>query len=160
MPPLYRSEEFLLAPPFLCMVLWKMSEAHLASGKESLPIISSFIGGALVLTKRTRERVPATKRTDLVAWTADNPTVMALLPERIRATAPYVRAAYRFGLLYGALTIHDGRVEPQPLSRARTRINALDGAGAECVVAAIRVGRWFSTSGTPSQQMSAWAVRL
>ena len=149
----------LLNPAFLGTLLWSCARAYASTVNENQPYAVSFLLAPVVLHKSTRESLPTTTRTSLVAWLGDNARVLVGFPERARSLVPSIKEAILFACNGGLLQVQDARLVAG--SRPRTMVqferDATDEVRA-CIKKAEFVGKWFALSGDYTTVMALWGV--
>lgn len=149
----------LLNPAFLGTVLWSCARAYTETADQPPPYVLSFLVAPVVLHRSTRESLPATTRTSLVAWVGENPRLLVGFAERARSLVPLVREAVLFASRGGLLQLQDARLVPgaRPQRMARFQREASAEVKA-CVKKAEFLGRWFALSGDHTTVMALWGV--
>lgn len=123
------------------------------------PFAISFLVAPVVLHKSTRESLPTTTRTSLVAWLGENPRVLVGFAERAKSLVPLVKEALLFASNGGLLQVEDARIVAgtRPRAMARFEREASDEVRA-CLKKADFVGKWFALSGEYTTVMALWGV--
>ncbi|QTX33493.1 hypothetical protein KAR29_06420 [Aminithiophilus ramosus] len=149
----------LLNPAFLGTLLWSCARAYSLEAIVNQPFALSFLVVPVVLHKSTRESLPTTTRTSLVAWLGKNPRVLVGFSERAKSLVPLVKEALLFASSGGLLRVEDARVVAgvRPRSMARFEREATDEVRA-CIKQAEFVGKWFALSGEYATVMALWGV--
>ncbi len=149
----------LLNPAFLGTLLWSGAKGYASVANENQPYLISFLVPPIVLHKSTRERLPRTIRTSLVAWLGDNASVHVGFGDRATALVPLVKEAILFASNTGMIQLQDARVvaarKPsgmaEMMSGTSSEVNA-------CIMRARFVGKWFARSGDYRTVMALWGV--
>jgi hypothetical protein len=149
----------LLNPAFVGTLLWSCARAYQTTAAQSQPYGLSFLVVPVVLHKSTRERLPPTTRTSIVAWVGENPRVVVGFAERARSLVPLVKEAVLFASNGGLLRVQESRVvaEVRPRSMSRFEREASDEVKI-CLKKAEFIGKWFALSGDYTTVMALWGV--
>jgi len=156
-----KEEAHLLNPAFCCTTLAAAISGYMNVKREGIPFSLSFMILPIVLHKPTRNSLPPTIRTSMVAWLQENPFARVLFYERIVSLKPHTREAIQFGMLLDWLMITSGGVLEVAVSESdiNRAIQKLTEEARECVMRARFVGRWFAVAGTASTIMALWGIR-
>ena len=145
-----KEEAHLLNPAFCSAVLTSSVIGYSSEDTRGLPYPLAFLVIPIVLHKTTRESLPRTMRTSLVAWIQDNSEARIQLHERITSLVPFVKESILFGVSRDWLFF--GEVGLIKTKYTKTHIPAMLRKTAdetqECLKCAHFVGRWFALAGT------------
>ncbi len=149
----------LLNPAFLGSLLWLCAKGYASAAKEYQPYALSFLVVPVVLHKKTREVLPTTSRTSLVAWLGENPSVTVGFSERATALVPLVEEAILFAANGGLLQMKAARVVAGSRPRAMAKFEREASKEVrECIKKAEFVGKWFALSGDYTTVFALWGV--
>jgi hypothetical protein len=128
---------------------------------EGLSFPLAFLILPIVLHQETRQLLPRTTVTSLLAWIEDHQPQLVGFPDRVRRLRPITQEAIMFGLAQDTLRVSGGGL----LTLGSTRVVATNRTMAlftedarNCVDRSSFVGRWFARAGTPSTIMAIWGV--
>ena len=149
----------ILNPAFLGTLVWSCARAYGAAAGENQPYAISFLMAPVILHKGTRETLPTTTRTSLVAWLSENPKLLVGFDDRARSLVPLVKEAILFASNGGLIQIRDARVVAggRPRAMAGFEREASEEVKA-CIKKADFVGKWFALSGGYTTVMALWGV--
>ena len=149
----------LLNPAFLGSLVWSCAKGYAFAGHQNQPYAISFLVAPIVLHKRTRECLPSTTRTSLVAWLDTNTDVHVGFHARATALVPLVKEAILFASSAGMIQIREARVvaTKTPTAMAKVKREASSEVIA-CMKKAEFVGKWFARSGDYGTVMALWGV--
>jgi len=149
----------LFNPAFLGTLIWSCARAYSSKANANQPFAVSFLVAPVVLHKSTRESLPTTTRTSLVAWLGENPQVLVGFSERAKSLVPLVKEALLFASNGGLLQVENAGVVAgdRPRAMARFERDATDEVSS-CLKKAEFVGKWFALSGDYTTIMALWGV--
>jgi hypothetical protein len=125
----------------------------------SLPL--TFLVLPIVLHRGTREALPGSTITSLLAWLQDNRQQLVDFPDRVRRLKSITQEAIMFGLSQGVLAVaqdgslHVGRNKIPVTERS---MGSFTREARECIDRARFIGRWLATAGTTATIMASWGV--
>ncbi len=139
----------LLNPAFCGFLLREAVSSYVSEAGEGMPLSLCFLVLPFVLHSPTREALPSSIRTTLLAWLQANPEVRLEFAFRVRSITPFTREALRFLIIRELISTDGGilRVGTGNLNNARglqTRITSATEEIADCVVRARFLGRWLA----------------
>jgi hypothetical protein len=145
------------------MVLLRAVQGFAKEAKADFPFVYSYLVLPLVLHPETRERLPQTIVTRLIAWTERNGDLVAMLPRRIAELAPATREGL-FAISTNGLAALSASAEVKSTINQKTQAAFDKQLGSvevfECLKKANFVGRWLATAGTAPTVLTALGVRL
>ena len=149
----------LLNPAFLGAILWCCARAYASAGAVNQPFALSFLVAPIVLHRSTRESLPGTTRTSLVAWLAANPKVLVGFPKRATSLVPFVKEALLFASGGGLIKVQDACIVAagRPRTMAKFERDATDEVRS-CIKKSEFIGKWFALSGDYATLMALWGV--
>ena len=149
----------LLNPAFLGTLLWSCARGYASVVNGFQPYALSFLVAPAVLHKSTRESLPITIRTSLVAWLGENPRVHVGFSERAIALVPLVKEAILFAANGGLLQVQEARIVAGARPRGMAKFEREASAEVKaCIKKAEFVGKWFALSGEYTTVMALWGV--
>jgi hypothetical protein len=131
----------MLNPALIASVLASTAANYHREADQAFPWTLSFITAPLVLHRGTRQALPTSTRTHLVAWISRNPRIRAGFPPRAQGLVEFVREGIRFGLAQRVLTLEEGRLTGQT---RRPRSFVIPDELDDILRNARFVGRWFA----------------
>lgn len=154
----------LLNPAFCGFLLRTSIEGYSEASGVGMPLALTFLVLPLVLHKATREALPRSVATKLLAWLHDNPDLRIDFAQRARSLVPFTRESLLF------LTVHDltqtvpgGLVTPiGDFAAARRTLNTTTSATDEIAMCCNKsrfVGRWFAQSGDATTIYSFFGIQ-
>lgn len=132
-----------------------------ARGSDGLHYALGFVALPLILQRATRDALPKTKATSMVAWLSANAFAQVGFPDRAKALSPIIKDAILVGCRGGIIRMHNNHV----FSVASQKLLAGYGASTsspevrDCLRKANFVGRWFAVSGEYTTVMALLGVR-
>ncbi len=155
-------EKALLNPAFCANLLWHASRGHEEEDEgRGMPVEEAFLVLPLVLHRETRSSLPASIRTSLAVWLAQNPLARGRVSSRARLLVPFTREAILVGGSHRLVALSEGRLTSiSTLSRVVSR--SLRDASDEvrlCSKRARFVGRWFARAGNSRTVLALVGVR-
>ena len=153
----------LLNPAFLGALLCSAADGYIkeAQGGGGLHYALSFVALPIVLQKGTRDALPKTKATSMVAWVSANPLAQVGFADRAKALSPLIRDAILVASRGGLIRLQDNHVvslaSPKRLAGYGSATNSDEVR--DCLKKANFVGRWFARSGEYTTVMALWGVR-
>lgn len=153
----------LLNPGFLGALLFNLADGYQQASEmdNALPYALSYVGLPIVLHKATRDALPASVRTSMVAWISVNAFAQVGFAERTKALVPLVRDAIAVSYRGSLVDLSDARIRPLASQRQVTKFaaNSRSGEVRDCLKKATFVGRWFAGSGDYTTVMALWGIR-
>ena len=149
----------LLNPAFLGALLWSCARGYSSVNTQRQPYALSFVVAPIVLHKSTRESLPSSTRTSLVAWLGETPRAHLGFAERATVLVPLVKESILYATNGGLIRLETGQLQAadRPRAMARFEREASDEVTA-CVRKAEFVGKWFANSGDYTTVMALWGV--
>lgn len=149
----------LLNPAFVGTLLWGCAKAYSSAAAGNQPFAVSFLVAPAVLHKCTREILPTTTRTSMVAWLGENPRVLVGFAERAQSLVPLVKEAILFATNGRLIKLQDAQIVAgaRPRAMARFEREASDEVR-DCLKKAAFLGKWFALSGEYTTVMALWGV--
>jgi hypothetical protein len=153
----------LLNPAFTGIVLLRAAQGYSKESEADFPFIYSYLVLPLVLHPETRERLPQSIVTKLLAWTERNGDLVAQLPRRVTELANATRQGLFAVSTTGLATLGaSGQIKPVLSQKTQSAFERLLGSAEviDCLKKANFVGRWLATAGTAPTVLTALGVRL
>lgn len=156
-----REEAYLLNPSFCALIAWSSAIGYQGDGTQGMPYVLPFVAVPLTLHKPTREALPRTVRTSMMAWIEENTYFRVGFAERASSLAPFVREALLFGAVHGLFAFdNERRLVPAPRPRSlRGYLQDATDEVKDCVKKAEFVGKWLVASGSVETTMALWGVK-
>ncbi len=149
----------LLNPAFLGTLVWSGARGYAMAARENQPFAISFLIAPLVLHKSTRESLPPSTRTSLVAWLGANTRVQVGFCDRATALVPLVKEAILFASNAGMIQIKETRIVAARRPPAMAKIDREASFEVNsCRMKAEFVGKWIARSGDYRTVMALWGV--
>lgn len=150
----------LLNPAFLAALIWSCADGYYSLRQEGIPYPLLFVSISVILHKSTRESLPRTVRTSLVAWLGENAQVHVRFVERATSLVPHIKESVLFGVNGQLLNLSSSRIvaETRPRSMARF-LRESSNEVQVCMTKAKFVGKWFASSGDYTTVMALWGVK-
>lgn len=155
-------EANLFNPAFCVTLLARSVENFKKKSSSDFPFTLAFVVLPIVLHARTREALPGTTVTSILAWTQDNHGVLVGFASRVRALRDITREALLFGTQSETLVVGDGATLLLGAKRKAPtgkRIDLFTDEARACVDRAAFLGRWFAGAGSTSSIYAALGVR-
>jgi hypothetical protein len=153
---LSREERLLLNPAFLAAILARLCGGYAEEGRDQLALPLAIVGASMTLHRATRETLPASVATNLIAWIEDHQDIAAVIPLRASRLTGVVLDGGISALASGSIAISEtGNLQ------LTGRIPSYWGEGEvrEVQARARFLGRWFSRSGSPPSVLAVLGVR-
>jgi hypothetical protein len=154
-------EANLFNPAFCAALLAKASEDFAKKTGRSLPFALAFLVLPIVLHRATRQALPGSTITSLLAWIQDSREHLVDFATRVRRLNDISREAILFGTQCRALCVTStGELAVGPMRRSVTekRTPLFTTEARECFDRAGFIGRWFAAAGTTAAIYAAWGV--
>jgi hypothetical protein len=155
----------LLNPAFSGFLIRSSIDSYTEVSQDDMPFALAFLVLPLVLHMRTRDSLPNSSSTTLIAWLEANPEARIGLDERIRSLMPFTRESVIFLIQQGLITLdNNGNLKQQGTkfigSRASiTRIINSSNETKSCVSKANLIGKWFAQTSEPSTIYALLGIR-
>ena len=153
----------LLNPAFLGALLCSAADGYIkeAQGSGGLNYALSFIALPIVLQKGTRDALPKSKATSMIAWMSANPLAQVGFADRARALSPLVKDAILVASRGGIIRLQGTEVISVASPKRLAGYDSATSSGEvrDCLKKANFVGRWFAVSGEYTTVMALWGVR-
>jgi hypothetical protein len=154
-------EANLFNPAFCGALVVKAVENFTKNAGDGLPFSLAFLILPIVLHRETRQSLPRTTITSLLAWIEDHQHQLVGFPDRVRRLRPITQEAVMFGLAHEALRVSESGLiilgSTRVVTTERTMILFTEEAR-DCIDRSGFVGRWFAKAGSPSTIMAIWGV--
>ena len=149
----------LLNPAYFAALLWAAARGYNGVAGDGMPYPLIFLVPPTVLHRYTRQRLPRTTRTSLVAWLQDNTEVQLLFADRATSLVPFVKEGLIFGTNGALLAIESNRIiaAKKPRSMAQL-LRESSSEVKESFAKAEFVGKWFASSGSYRTVMALWGI--
>jgi ABC-3C biological conflict system middle component len=154
-------EANLFNPAFCATLLVKAVEEFSKKAGRPFPFALAFLVLPIVLHRGTREALPGSTITSLLAWLQDNGQHLVDFSMRVKRLRTITREAILFGLQHQTLALSpDGGLtrglKRQAVTEKRTPLFTAEARG--CVDRAGFMGRWFAVAGTTATIFASWGV--
>lgn len=153
----------ILNPSFLGVLLFNVADGYQQATEtgSALPYALAYVALPIVLHKPTRDELPATIRTSMVAWMSVNAFVQIGFAERAKALVPLVKDAIAVSSRGSLIDFKGGGISALA---PRRRVAGLASSSRsnevrDCLKKATFVGRWFAGAGDQVTVMALWGVR-
>lgn len=153
----------ILNPAFLGALLLAIADGYQleAQNESGLPYALTYLALPVVLHKPTRDALPSSIRTSMVAWLSVNASVQIGIADRAAALVPLVRDAIVVAAKGNLVALHNGRInavaKPAMLRSYGVQSDSMEVRN--CLSRAKFVGRWFALAGDFTTVMALWGVR-
>jgi ABC-three component (ABC-3C) system Middle Component 3 len=153
-------EANLFNPAFCGTLLVKAAEEFSRKADRPFPFALAFLVLPIVLHRGTREALPGSTITSLLAWLQDNRQHLVDFPTRVKRLRTITREAILFGLQHQTLALSPDGLTKGPKRQAVTerRTPLFTAEARACVDRASFMGRWFAVAGTTATIFAAWGV--
>lgn len=153
----------ILNPAFLGALLVAIADGYQAEAqdKSGLPYALSYLALPVVLHKPTRDVLPGSIKTSMVAWLSVNASAQVGIADRAAALVPLVRDAIMVAARGNLVTLHSGRINAVAMPKMLRSYGEQSGSSEvrDCLSRARFVGRWFALAGDFTTVMALWGVR-
>ena len=149
----------LFNPAFCAVALYRACSGFTSKADGPMPLTFAYVVLPSALHRGTREALPKTTATSMVAWLRDNPLLLINLPSRVQAFRALTSQAIVFGLTHGILVTDDESLRGAAVRRRPRKL--LPTADWEsCMRAADFLGRWIAGSGNDeATTLAQWGLR-
>lgn len=140
------AEEARIFNPAFCgeLIGRTVCEYH-RTRRASLGLAVTFLILPMTLHKQTREALPGRANTAFAGWVAENASLLAELPDRVRRLRSVSREALIFSIRHQLLAITGGGITPGPKPvRLNYRPSPFTDDVNAARLAAGLLGRWFA----------------
>ena len=147
-------------PAFCGEVIRSSVAEYVETGGCAMPYPLCHLVLPIVLHKKTREILPATRRRRMHAWLVENQHAKIGFDQRVRSMIPFTREAISFLIHQGAVRVtRTGGIRVCPATavagcRPSRSVEVLG-----CAKGAKIVGSWFVSAGDPSTVFRMWGVK-
>lgn len=152
----------LLNPAFCGLLLWVAMKKYVDTLEQPMPISYIYLILPLVLHRDTRERLPHSSATSLLAWIKSYPQLEIGFASRARSMTRFTNEAFHFIFRYGYIELHKeaGCLGPsRKFSGTALRVYAeIDDEIDECIKKARVVGSILARCSSPSSAYTALGV--
>jgi hypothetical protein len=154
----------LLNPAFCGFLVRSAVTSYTEVRPEGMPFALAFLVLPLVLHMNTRDALPASISTTLIAWLEAHPEVRVDFDARVRSLTAFTREAVIFLMHRRLITFTDGamRLGSSELVGSQAAIDRMIRGSEEtaaCVRRARLVGRWLAQSGDAATVYALFGVR-
>lgn len=154
----------LLNPAFCGFLIRSAAASYTEVRPEGMPFALAFLVLPLVLHMNTRNALPSSIRTTLIAWLEANPEVRVDFDTRVRSLTGFTRESVMFLAHRSLITFADGAMLPGDggLVGNQTAIGRTIRGSEEtaaCVSRAQLIGRWLAQSGDAATVYALFGVR-
>lgn len=156
-----RDEASLFNPAFLGLLVERATRGYQERSEAGLPWVLPFLILPAVLHKETREALPSSVSTSMVAWTRDHPLLVGSLASRAQVLRPLVSEAILFALAHDLIRHEEGTLIPcglRPRRRSEPWREPTEDFRA-CATKATFFGRWCALSGLPATVYALWGAK-
>lgn len=154
-------EANLFNPAFCATLLAKAAEDFAKKAGRPFPFALAFLVLPVVLHQGTRQALPGSTITSLLAWIQENRDQLVEFALRVQRLRGITREAILFGVQHESLALtEDGNVVigRKRLSATEKRTGLFTSEVRECVDRAGFIGRWFAAAGTTATIYAAWGI--
>jgi hypothetical protein len=154
-------EANLFNPAFCATLLAKAADEFAKKAGRPFPFALAFLVLPVVLHQGTRDALPGSTITSLLAWIQDNREQLVDFAVRVQRLREITREAILFAVRHETLALTDqgeviiGRKRQSATNR---RTGLFTGEARQCVDRAGFIGRWFAAAGTTATIYVAWGV--
>lgn len=149
---------FLLNPAFCGRILYSTIKTYNKVINRAFPFPLVYLVFPLVLHKGTRININS--KTQLIAWTQKNPSLLIDFSKRAKGLVPITNEAIEFLLQTEKIILtSNGELEIAPGSRALSKTKYIDSEISECLLKSEHVARWFASTGKVETIYIALGVR-
>ena len=154
-----KEEKALFNPAFLAIVLARVSEGHHQRFGEPVPLPIAILSSTLVLHRPTRERLPNTIATNMLAWIERNADLTATVGIHAPALVPHLKEGLLFSLTDGLCRLTESGGIVPGRNKPPTQITGQTADVIACQRKAFFVGRWLAGAGTPATILALFGLR-
>lgn len=149
----------LFNPAFCGWIVYESVKAYQAEKGQGMPLPLVFLIPPIVFHKRTRERLPSRKNSNLRLWATENTSILVDFSIRARRMNKVAYLALSQMLLAKKLEIKRLKVEATGTLRGVNTLKSLSSEIDEIQKKSIFVGKWFASSGQVASIYTSLGVR-
>jgi hypothetical protein len=150
----------LLNPAFCGFLLYAAANSYQDEAGQEMPMALCVLVLPLVLHKSTRESLPRAISTTLLAWLAQNQSVLVEFPLRVRNVLPYSREALLFATSRGLLrAVNGGFASGAERVASTTRWAEQSDEVKQCLSKARFLGKWLAQAGDPATIYQSFGIQ-
>jgi len=154
-------EAFLFNPAFLGSLLYEFVKEYTKSKPTGAPLLFLPVALAIILHKKTRDRLPHSTVSSLYEWMQNNEDALIGFNERILGLRPFHREALLFSLSHKSLRFETGHLLVCDSLQAHFSAGFKRETTQEIISTIDRIkflARWFAKSGSEASILSCWGV--
>lgn len=155
-------EAFLFNPAFVGSLLYEFVKEYSRSKPVGTPLSFLPVALAVILHKKTRERLPHSTVSSLYEWMQNNEDVLIGFNERVLGLRPFHQEALLFSLSHKSLRFGTGHLLVCGSLKVHFSASFKRDSTQEIVSTIDRIkflARWFAKSGSEASILACWGVR-
>jgi len=149
----------LMNPAFCSLILRSFVIGYMKEKKESVEIPLLFIALPLILHSDTRHALPITIATKHHSWLEANQQLRIGFAKRCRDLVPYIKETLNFACQHSLLSISQNACVEAPAIKLKKPLWDASDEAAQCLKAALFVGRWIANAGSTGTIYSLWGLK-